>query len=60
MQHPDLLITGLIRSLGYLWVVMWFSYSLRFWVATVPAQYAEGDELPSLLKYLMQRYSIKF
>ncbi|KUJ18906.1 uncharacterized protein LY89DRAFT_732445 [Mollisia scopiformis] len=50
---------GFIRSVGYLWTFLWFSYSLRFWVATVPAQYAEGDELPSLIKYVIKRFEVK-
>jgi hypothetical protein len=40
-------------------VMVWFSYSLRFWAATIPLEFAEGDELPSLARFMIKKFGIQ-
>ncbi|KAH7304852.1 membrane bound O-acyl transferase family-domain-containing protein [Rhexocercosporidium sp. MPI-PUGE-AT-0058] len=41
------------RSIGFVWVIVWFSWSLRFMVAYQPYLWTESHILPSLSKYLI-------
>ncbi|PVH78696.1 hypothetical protein DL98DRAFT_237574 [Cadophora sp. DSE1049] len=42
------------KRLGFLWVIVWFSWSLRFMVAYQPSSWFESYLSPSLSGYLMK------
>ncbi|KAH7403741.1 hypothetical protein BKA64DRAFT_459639 [Cadophora sp. MPI-SDFR-AT-0126] len=42
------------KRVGFLWVIVWFSWSLRFIVAYQPSSWFESHVLPSLTGHLMK------
>jgi hypothetical protein len=44
---------GFTKTIGFLWVGVWFSWSLRFIVAFQPSSYFEDFVIPSLGEWVM-------
>ena len=44
---------GWARTAGHVWVIGWFTWSLRFIVAFQPKSWAEKPVVPSLLQFVL-------
>ncbi|KUJ07503.1 uncharacterized protein LY89DRAFT_742739 [Mollisia scopiformis] len=49
--RPD----GLTRRFGFLWTILWFSWTLRFMVAYQPNTWVTSYSAPSIIGYVMRR-----